>query len=613
MHLFRGRVVRDGVVHEKLRLTNHGMGPVTFPLTWRFGADFVDVFEVRGMQRARRGKRLDPDVRADGVRLGYRGLDGVTRRTDLLCTPPPDRVTGSEIRYEVRLAPKQELSIELQFTCDGERHLPRPKPAAFGDIYDELRARFLADRARGPGVVASSQRFVRWIERGIADLLMLVTETEHGPYPYAGIPWYSTVFGRDGLLTAMSSLWVDPAIARGVLRFLAATQAVETDDARDAKPGKIVHEMRRGEMAALREVPFGRYYGTVDATPLYVMLAGAYHRRTGDLATIQEIWPALDRALGWIDDEEGGELLRYARQSKDGLVHQGWKDSDVSVFHADGKLASGPIALCEVQAYVYAARRAAADLSRVLGDDRRAARLDGAAERLRIGFEERFWLEELGTYSIAICGDEQPCRVKTSNPGHCLWGGIVAPDRARRVGASLMDETMFSGWGVRTVASSEVRYNPLSYHNGSVWPHDNAVIAAGLARYGMKNEAARIFAALFDAGQHMDLLRMPELICGFARKSQQGPTLYPVACSPQAWAAASPLLLLEAMLGIELDAPAKRITFRDPRLPDFLDWLELTGLRLGDASVDVMIRRDHDGPAIVDVLEARGDVTVVVE
>ena len=614
MHVFRGRVVRDAVVHERLRLTNHGLESISFPVIWRFGADFADVFEVRGMRRARRGRRLDPELRGDGVRLGYRGLDGVTRHTTIRCSPDPDRVTTAELRFEVRLAPKQELSIELEVLCEGERRRDRPEHAGFAEVYTARRQEYSRERARAPRITGSSQRFNRWIERGISDLLMMVTRTEHGPYPYAGIPWYSTAFGRDGIITALSALWADPEVARGTLRFLAATQADHRDDASDASPGKIVHEMRRGEMAALREIPFGRYYGTVDATPLYVVLAGEYHRRTGDLATIRELWPSVERALAWIDDHDG-EFLRYARVSVDGLVHQGWKDSDASVFHADGRLAEGPIALCEVQGYVYAARRAAAALARTLGEARTAARLEGAAERLRIAFEEKFWLDDLGTYALALCGDDRPCRVRTSNAGHCLWSGIAAPDRARRVASTLLDDAMFSGWGVRTVASSEVRYNPLSYHNGSVWPHDNALIAAGFARYGMKTEAQRIFTGLFEAGQHMDLMRMPELICGFARKTQQGPTLYPVACSPQAWAAVSPVLLLQALLGLELDAVTRQIRFHDPRLPDFLDWLELSGLKVGDAEVDVMVRKHHDEEtaALVDVLDVRGDVTVVVE
>jgi len=598
VHLFRSKVLRDGALHEKLRITNHGLARVCFPITWRVGGDFVDVFEVRGTRRERQGKRLAPEVRGDGMRLGYRGLDGVLRRTDIVCRPTPARVTGGELRLEIALAPKEEITVELEITCDSEEaHVPRRRSLPFESACQTLREERHAQRGRAANIRGDSELFVRWIDRSVADLYLMVTDTEHGPYPYAGIPWYSTVFGRDGILTAMSTLWMDPTIARGVLRFLAATQADRVDPAHDAEPGKIVHELRSGEMAALGEIPFRRYYGTVDATPLFVVLAGAYLRRTGDLDTIAALWPNLERALEWIDTtcaHHPQRFLAYARTSGDGLVQQGWKDSDVAVFHADGSLARGPIALCEVQGYVFAARRAAAEMARALGGGPRADRLEDEAEQLRVSFESAFWLDELGTYALAVAGDGQPCRVRTSNAGQCLWSGIVAPDRARRVADRLLGDDMFSGWGVRTVSTREVRYNPMSYHNGSVWPHDNALIAAGLARYGMKREALAIFSAMFDASLFMDIYRMPELICGFARKDGQGPTLYPVACSPQSWSAAAPLLMLEAVLGLTLDGRDRHVRLDAPSLPAWLNRLDLRSLPLRGGSVDVEVRRSGD-------------------
>ena len=605
MHVFRSKVLRGGVLHERLRLTNHGLDAVRFAVTFRIGADFVDVFEVRGSRRARSGTRLPPEPRPDGVRLAYRGLDGVVRRTDITATPRPARVGGHELAFDVALAAKEEATIELAIAC-GERSVG----VHFDDAYRERKQTRAAELARAPRIRGSTDAFNRWIERSIADVYLMISPTEHGAYPYAGVPWYSTVFGRDGIVTSLFALWLDPQIARGTLAVLAATQADARDDARDAQPGKIVHELRTGEMAALGEIPFGRYYGTVDATPLFVVLAGAYLDRTGDLDTVRAIWPNLERALAWIDANAAADprgFVTYACRPGSGLVQQGWKDSDDSIFHADGALAPPPIALCEVQGYVYDARRRAARIARRLGDEGRARALDAAAERLRAAFEDAFWLEDLGTYALALDGDGRPCRVRASNAGHCLASGLVAPDRAARVGALLMDPMMFTGWGVRTLADGERRYNPMSYHNGSVWPHDTALCAGGLARYGMTDAALAILSGLYDASQFMDLARMPELICGFSRKAGQGPTMYPVACSPQAWSAAAPMFLLAACLGLTVDGTARVLRFHRPRLPAWLDWLTIEGLRVGDAIAD--LRFDRGGVAVT---RADGQLELVV-
>jgi len=602
LHVRRTLSLHDGGLEELVEVTNFGMSPVDVTMIVAAEADFADIFEVRGFRRARRGERLPVVPATDALAFAYRGLDGVERRTRVRCEPPARNADG-RLALDLPLAPGEKRHFLVRILCetiaaDGAA-APPARPPAIGPPAARLET--------------SSLRWNDWIHRSSADLAMMVTETPHGPYPHAGVPWFSAPFGRDGIVTALQRLWLDPALARGVLSFLAATQATSADPERDAEPGKILHEAREGEMATLGEVPFGRYYGSVDATPLFVALAGAHYERTGDLAFAAALWPHVEAAIACIDagsDERG--FLSYRQRSRHGLAQQGWKDSSDSVFHADGALAEPPIALCEVQAYVHLARREAARVARALGHAARADALEQEAAVLARRFDAAFWCDDLGSYALALDERGVPCRVRTSNAGHCLFAGIAAPERAQRVARSLLSEELFSGWGVRTLASNERRYNPMSYHNGSVWPHDNALIAQGLARYGLRDEALALLEAGFDASRQVDLHRMPELLCGFARRTDEEPVAYPLACSPQAWAAGAVFLLLQAALGLTVSALRREVRLLRPALPRTLGELRIRELRVGDAVVDLDLVRRGDR-VVVNATPRSGRVQVLVE
>jgi glycogen debranching enzyme len=611
LHIVRTIFLWRGTAYQRIGIQNHSESAASFDLTLVFDNDFADLFEVRGERRPRRGVGSSKLLGPADVMLEYSGLDGRSRTTALHFDPRPTRLAVNAATYHLNLEPQQITSLFVAVSCNTPiTHKPVPFRRGLLAHRREMRQ----STAGAASIETSNNIFNEVLCQSMADLNMLMTETPQGRYPYAGIPWYSTTFGRDGLITALQMLWIDPRVARGVLKRLALYQAKTVDPLTDAEPGKILHEMRGGEMAALREVPFAQYYGSVDATPLFVLLAGLYVERTGDDETLAELWPAIEAALRWIDgagDPDRDGFVEYQRATEQGLANQGWKDSYDAIFHADGRLAEGYIALAEVQGYVFSGKRLAARCALRMGLMDQARKLEAEAQLLAERFEEAFWCEELGTYALALDGAKQPCKVRTSNAGQLLFSGIVREDRARLVAADLMRPHFFTGWGIRTVAHGEARYNPMSYHDGSIWPHDNALIALGLARYGLKHSVEHLFKGLFDAATYMDLRRLPELFCGFRREKQRGPTLYPVACAPQAWASATPFTLLEAALGLEFDARRGEIRLRNPRLPAFLNEVVLRDLRLGASSVDLRVRR-HGDEVSLEVLRTRGQIQVSI-
>jgi glycogen debranching enzyme len=612
-HVARAKFLWQASCYELFTVTSYAERPARVRLGLDFDADFADLFEIRGHRRERRGE-VRAEVRGNSeVAFVYESLDGVPRSTRICFSSPPTVLSPETAEFALELPARGRRAIGVTVHC--EHGARQASDTRFFTALRQARRTAAAARASLPTIESSNSVFNNVLSRSAADLAMLMTETPHGPYPYAGVPWFSTAFGRDGLITALEMLWFDPSIARGVLRFLAAHQARDEDPAADMEPGKILHEVRECELARLGEVPFRRYYGSVDSTPLFVALAGQYFQRTRDRQTLDELWPAVRAALGWMaryGDRDKDGFLDYGRRDERGLRNQGWKDSEDAVFHADGRLAEPPIALAEVQGYAFLAYREAALLAFELGEKALSQELEEEADRIATRFEVSYWCEELGTYAMALDGSGEPCRVRSSNAGQLLFSGMVRPERAARVVKDLFGPEFFTGWGIRTIGERERRFNPTSYHNGSVWPHDNALIALGLARYGHTAEALALTGALFDAAAHMHLRRLPELFCGFDRKRGKAPTLYPVACAPQAWAACTPLALVQACLGLEVDAASETVRLRQPRLPGFLESLVVRRLSVGASKLDLMFRR-QDSSVAVTLLSREGSAEVEVQ
>ena len=618
IHVSRQLFLWDDVLHQRLKLRTYAKKSQLLLLQHVYDADFADIFEIRGAPREQRGEPLPARVEDDSVLLGYRGRDDTFRTTAIRFDPVPDNLAPSAAFHRLTIDPGRELTVYMRITAKqsaSDRFDPTPSHRAFLRSYRRLRRHQKDESAATPKIVTSNELFNGWINRSVSDLHMLLSETDHGEYPYAGIPWFNTAFGRDGIITALEALAFEPRIARGVLRFLAAIQAREYDGWCDAEPGKILHETRKGEMAKLKEVPFAAYYGSVDATPLFVVLAEAYLRRTADIDLIRAIWGNVERALEWIDtdgDPDRDGFVEYERAEASGLRNQGWKDSDDAVCDSNGEVATGPIALCEVQCYAYAAKRAGAAIAARLDERAKAQQLAESAEKLKARFEERFWDSNLNSYVLALNGDKAPLRVNASNAGHGLLAGIVGGDRVAKLVKTLNQPDMYSGWGVRTLSSKAAFFSPLSYHNGSIWPHDNALIAMGMAAYGYRSEPLRIMTGLFDASLFMPLQRLPELFCGFTRKPRRGPISYAESCSPQAWASAAVYGLLAATLGISIDAERSQVRIKRPMLPPYIGHLSIAGLPIGDSLLDLRFERNPKGVTSVVPTSFRGDVELVI-
>jgi glycogen debranching enzyme len=608
-------------LYDVITFRNYGFEPVVLPITLTLQSAFEDIFTVRGMSSAARGTIHPPQWNRRSLTFVYDGADGIQRRLTAYFSQTPRRVDGTRAYFRVRMRPRSatklvvSLVIAEAMRLDGEISPPLEE-IDVGSVQAYFKRASDAWVANETVIHSSSLALNTVLDRSLRDLRVLRSRIESHDYFAAGVPWFGALFGRDSLITAIQMLAYNPGIAEQTLRLLARYQGQRDDPWRDEQPGKILHELRQGEMARTGEIPHTPYYGTIDATPLFLALIGFHAQWTGSLALFHELRPHIDRALDWIavfGDRDGDGYLEYVRKSEAGLDNQGWRDSWDGIPEADGGLAQAPIALCEVQGYVYLAKRLLADLFSRAGEPARAEQLAQEARELKYRFNRDFWLKDQGYYALALQADKRPVRVLSSNAGQVLWSGIADPEKAERTMERLLSPAMYSGWGVRTLSAQEVRFNPTGYHLGTVWPHDNSIIAAGFRRYGFSGAAGRIFQGIVEAALHFPDHRLPELFMGFDRQDYGVPVSYPVACRPQAWAAGAVPYLLRSLLGLTAEGFDQRLRIVHPVLPEFMRSVEVQRLRVGGANVDLRFEQSGTGPVAVEVLRLEGRLEVVME
>lgn len=608
-------------LYDKISVQNFGSKTVEVPIALTFGAGFEDLFAIRGMVPDKFGTMRPPSWQDEDLFFLYEGADGLYRSLTVRCSPSPAQRGEATAAFRLALEPEERrdllISLVIRETDDRRDALPRGHmPADLGRVVTDLERSSQHWLDQQTQVESNALLLNRVIHRSLLDLHVLQSRLDGDPYFAAGVPWFVTLFGRDSLITSLQTLAFHPAIAEGTLRLLARYQGQKTDGWRDEQPGKILHELRVGEMARLNEIPQTPYYGSIDSTLLFLILIARHAAWTGSLALFHDLHPSVDRALEWVDrygDSDGDDYLDYKSSSEKGLVNQGWKDSGNAIVNRDGSLAEPPIALAEVQGYVYMAKERIADLYRRAGEQDRADRLVADARRLRERFNDDYWMAERGCFALAREARGRACTVISSNAGQVLWTGIADESKARCTADRLMESDMFSGWGIRTLAATERRYNPIGYHLGTVWPHDNSLIAAGFRRYGCDEHAARIFTAILEAAMEFEHHRLPEVFAGFSREDYGAPVHYPVACHPQAWAAGSVPYLVETSLGLVPEAFEQRLRIVRPSLPVFIHYLELRNLRVGAATVDLRFERGSDGAVRVDVPKRDGLLDIRID
>jgi glycogen debranching enzyme len=609
------------MLHDHVSFENFSLEPVDFEFSFTYRAEFEDSFVVRGMLAERLGKLHSPSWKHGALNFMYDGSDGLFRSVQIHFSPQPDSTEETTAHFQVKLKGREtkDFRVAILLAESPNRNKAHARPPSISEVKQIEASQHSASDdwlENQTGFHSDSRSLNEIMERSLSDLRLLRSRLNHDEFFAAGIPWFSTLFGRDSLIAALQTLAYEPQVAEHTLRLLAGYQGTKVDEWRDEQPGKILHELRVGELAHRGEIPHTPYYGSIDSTPLFLILLCEHAAWTGKLDLFQELRDNVERALEWMakyGDHDGDGYLEYRCTSDSGLINQGWKDSGNAIVNADGSLARPPIALIEVQAYAYLARVSLADLFERAGEADRAAKLRKDARTLQVQVNRDFWMKDKRFYALALQQDQEPVSVISSNPGHALWTGIVDEEKARNTVDRLMAEDVFSGWGVRTLSMQERRYNPVGYHLGTVWPHDNSLIVAGFRSYGFDDAARHMFNGIMEAAMHFPFYRLPEVFSGFSRKDFGVPVRYAVACHPQAWAAGSVPYMLQTLLGLVPDAFNQRLRIVRPILPDMVDRVELRGLRVGGGAVDLNFRRATDGKTEVETIKTTGDVKTSLE
>jgi glycogen debranching enzyme len=617
-------IVISNAVRERIILTNFGTQTQDIQFNIKFDSDFADMFEVRGQKRTRRGKYLAPVINSDRglVVLNYVGLDDVPMKTLVgFSKTKPTVLASDHAEFKLTMAPKSTVEIETAVASklgseadvvlfDEGNVSEVDKKWTFEKQRESVEAEYRAWRSTGASIETDNADFNKLCERNFKDLFILRQPTPNGECLSAGIPWFTVAFGRDQDITAHETLPILPDMTREILSVLASYQGKNSDDTTEERPGRILHELRLGEMARCKEIPFRPYYGTVDATPLWLSLLSQYVQWSGDYEFARKLWPNVESALAYLDTETADYPYLVYGKKKGALSNQGWKDSVDSVMYDTGELAKPPIALSEVQGYLYEAWHRTAALAKHLGHTEMSDKLNAKADALQKRFQADFWMPQSRYMAEALDGDGKQCNVISSNPGHTMSSGINREDQNLQLADKIYHADMNSGWGVRTLSSAERAYNPLSYHDGSIWPHDNAMVIEGLCHVGRKKEAGILSGGIFKAALSQPDYRLPELFCGFSQKYSDKPIWYPVSCSPQAWAAGSMFLMLESMLGLKADADINTLYVTQPMLPPYLNIVTIRHVRVGKGSVDLKFHKEGESTKC-DVVGQVGAVKVV--